>query len=232
MSRPLARFGVLTDIQTASNIGIRQNHSKTEFRYYENSLLLATKASKWFQSSDVDFCVHLGDLIDLANTEPAIDDCAGALERTLSALRQNQSTWHFLIGNHELYTFSRPLLLKELANPIFPQLPIKRLSHYYSFSPCDRVLIIILDSYDISRNGCRTREEWQQYRAQRAAKASAHALYQQEIESIDALTDSLLDMDEKNKRYANNLLDRLNPNENKSAFLFSNFRWLVLCELC
>lgn len=86
------RFGLFTDVQYADRpmkIG----------RYYTNALQKTQKCIDAFNHERVDFCVHLGDLIDWPG-----DPAKGreALAAVMPVISQFHGDTYFLLGNHDV----------------------------------------------------------------------------------------------------------------------------------
>ncbi|KAF4655339.1 hypothetical protein FOL47_009477 [Perkinsus chesapeaki] len=160
-STVLFRFGVIADVQYADVDNVF-NYSHTKTRYYRRSAGALKQAIDWWNS----FCfiVNLGDLIDGRNKGLDCQDAAmGKVMLQVDALKCPKVV--HMIGNHELYCFTR----SDLSKPhIFPpsrspyclnrsaqlgcdEYPTKEpSSFYYSFKPADNWLVVVLDPYDTS----------------------------------------------------------------------------------
>ena len=156
------RIGLIADVQYA-DIDDVWNYMRTHKRKYRSTLIALANAITWWSETDIlDLVVDLGDAIDgYRNTDRAMG---------LHALRNVVREWHrlktakpevpilHLIGNHELYKFTREELTHGLAGTDFqcscpPQL--KHLSDrqesiYYSFPLRDNWRVVVLDPYDMS----------------------------------------------------------------------------------
>lgn len=94
------RFGLFTDVQYADrpmNIG----------RYYRNALRKTQKCIEAFHTERVDFCVHLGDLIDWPG-DP--DRGREALSTVMAEIRRFDGDTYFLLGNHDVDSVPVPEL--------------------------------------------------------------------------------------------------------------------------
>lgn len=101
-------------------------------RFYRNSIQKLTDAVSHFNSRNLKFCLHLGDLID--NTWTSFDDI-------LQPVRQSRHPFHQLLGNHDF----------EVADQFKLQVPqrMQMTARYSSFDqPGYRFLL--LDSNDVS----------------------------------------------------------------------------------
>ncbi|ESP01423.1 hypothetical protein LOTGIDRAFT_149678 [Lottia gigantea] len=150
-NQPLVTFAALSDLQYG-NFDDGYNFQKTKKRYYRNSLEIQKKAVKQWKemSPEVEFIVHLGDIIDGFNKRHGISQ--SSLDWVIKTFEKFR-VYH-LIGNHELYNFTRTELintplysagLKECQDFSSPNT-----SFYYTFLPHACFRIIVLDSYDIS----------------------------------------------------------------------------------
>jgi len=153
-------FGVIADIQYADRAD-GTNFAKTVTRRYRNALEITKTAVAdwnaystaegvpgWGASGEISFVAQLGDLIDGVNKAAGASE--SALRTVLSELHKapTQKFIH-LIGNHELYNFSRQDITRFLApNPPGGALPLD--SAYYAFSPHPQWSIVVLDPFDIS----------------------------------------------------------------------------------
>eukprot|EP00040_Diaphanoeca_grandis_P023626 m.128777 g.128777 ORF g.128777 m.128777 type:complete len:434 (-) comp29357_c1_seq1:374-1675(-) len=152
-STPLFQFGAIADVQYA-DVDDCYNFSRTQLRKYRATLDVVRRAAlDWNTKIDnLDFVVHLGDIID--------QQCFGrneshtCLERVLAAFKLTKKIpFVALIGNHELYNFSRAELEDLLALS-----PYAKNSAYYSFKPegtgqqktPNNWKVVVLDSYAIN----------------------------------------------------------------------------------
>lgn len=156
---PLFRFGVVADVQYADREDAL-NFSGSRLRRYRRSRELWDQAVKWFDEEEVDFIAQLGDFVDGCNRATP-GQGVKALQELLRPVEKGPPVLH-LIGNHELYNFSR----KEMEDGIpIPGLDLafrtsapeglqaeapSRTSSYYSFCPADGWRVCVLDPYEIS----------------------------------------------------------------------------------
>lgn len=138
-SNVLAKFGIISDTQYADADDSFDFHG-IQKRYYRNALVIARDASAHFLENDVSFVVQVGDLLDGKNGE---SKRATSLQAMREALQVDKLQIHNVVGNHELYLWSRSELLQTGA---FMSDPAKK-SWYYSFDAHDTLRIIILDSF-------------------------------------------------------------------------------------
>eukprot|EP01064_Diplonema_japonicum_P036658 TRINITY_DN8320_c0_g1_i1.p1 TRINITY_DN8320_c0_g1~~TRINITY_DN8320_c0_g1_i1.p1 ORF type:complete len:356 (+),score=88.01 TRINITY_DN8320_c0_g1_i1:42-1070(+) len=138
--KPLSKFGLIADIQTA-DVDDAWNFSKTASRSYRGALQALGRAVDSWHSSGVDFVVNLGDIIDQVN------ETNGDSRRILALVLQHFSrldvpVWH-LVGNHELYNFTRDELLD-----LIPGIANNGCM-YHDFTPAKGWRAVVLDSYDV-----------------------------------------------------------------------------------
>jgi len=150
-------FGLLSDIQYADADDGATFDGATA-RHYRNSLAICQEASKFFRATSSSgaplFCVQLGDVLDAkAKQAGQQKEC---LERVL-AITSGKTPgidWHFLVGNHDLYCFSR----QEIFDGGFIPEPYRSAGCsptrlFYSFCPRPGFRVVILDPYEISTLG-------------------------------------------------------------------------------
>ena len=86
------KFGLIADTQFA-------DRPKSIGRYYRNALVKTRKAVDAFLREKVEFCVHLGDVIDWPNQpEKALE----ALNQFIPVMKGVGAPVHYVIGNHDL----------------------------------------------------------------------------------------------------------------------------------
>lgn len=142
--RHIFSFGVIADVQYAdADDGV--NFEKTKTRRFRNGLKILQSAAEWWkaQSTPLECIVQLGDLIDgRCKSNQMSDRC---LEEALEAIRLSgiPRVLH-LIGNHELYNFTRDELSKRLNTT-----PNNGPSWYYTI-PTPGWRLIVTDPYQIS----------------------------------------------------------------------------------
>lgn len=159
------RFGAIADIQYA-DVENRRG------RNYRGTLEVASRAVQFFnESQHLDFLLHAGDIVDFYNTDGefagdggrATSNAVGAVMSRLSqALCPNLVS---LIGNHEMYNWSREELLSGIsweakpfdksnshskAQGILRFCPEGSSDLWFQFTPCKGWCCIVLDPYDIS----------------------------------------------------------------------------------
>ncbi|XP_041359652.1 manganese-dependent ADP-ribose/CDP-alcohol diphosphatase-like [Gigantopelta aegis] len=150
---PVLTFGIIADVQYADEDNGR-NFLKTRTRYYRNSLnILHNAVNHWRQVKPrVDFILQLGDHIDGICKRKGSDV---GLRTALGPLISFGKPVYHVIGNHELYNFSREQFIgtelfsagrEECDSPAVGCL-------YYSFQPHPAVRVVALDCYDVSLIG-------------------------------------------------------------------------------
>ena len=164
---PAFTFGLLADIQYV-DMDDKPNFTGTQWRRYRNSLVVADDAVSYFNEHDLDFVLHNGDIIDHQCAFDFETDAFKPKEETMDQLGQVMSVlskskcrdWHFTVGNHELYNFTREELRDGVVAPGDDvSLPFKcandKGNFHYSFSPSSGWRVLVLDAYDVSiyRNG-------------------------------------------------------------------------------
>eukprot|EP00400_MALV-I_sp_L67-5_P000169 gene169-903_t len=111
------KFGLIGDIQYADTED-GTDFSGTQRRYFRGSLETTEKAVETWNKEKVNFIVQLGDIIDgrCAKIPGESDKC---LARVLDALNKASCPRYDLIGNHELYNYSRKKLAScEIAGDV------------------------------------------------------------------------------------------------------------------
>jgi len=156
-SKPL-RFAAIADIQFA-DIESRRG------RYYRESLGVTQRSAKFFnEHGGLDFFLHAGDLVDFYNTVDEFADdrgrqTASAVADVMTHLDEVRAPHSvFLIGNHELYNWSREELLSGVpwqkpergSSGVLRFCPEGSGELWHSFSPCAGWHCIVLDPYDVS----------------------------------------------------------------------------------
>eukprot|EP01128_Nolandella_sp_AFSM9_P009459 TRINITY_DN6059_c0_g1_i1.p1 TRINITY_DN6059_c0_g1~~TRINITY_DN6059_c0_g1_i1.p1 ORF type:complete len:342 (-),score=58.73 TRINITY_DN6059_c0_g1_i1:52-1005(-) len=139
---PLFTFGIVADPQYA-DVEDGWDFRKTAKRRYRNSLNVMSRARAKWQSEGANVVLQLGDIIDgLAKEENGTISSTIAVNKVL-AFFEGFKTYH-LIGNHELYNFTRD----EMASVLNNRTPTGE--SYYSFSPTPGWRFVALDSFELS----------------------------------------------------------------------------------
>ena len=169
--KPLASFGLLTDIQYA-DCDDGMSFDKARHRYYRNSLKLVRQAVEHWKKYEEEskqklkFVIQLGDLID-GKSIPLPGSSLGAMNTVLSELNKlvddepaQPSTPPRLLhigGNHEMYNFKRKELLELPLNTSrfldSNKSNSPNLANYYSYEVSDKLRLICLDFYEFSALG-------------------------------------------------------------------------------
>jgi len=156
VSEPKCTFGVLADIQYA-DVDNDMNFEKTKVRYFRRSIqLVKTAVVDWLAGpKNIQFILQLGDLIDGRNANQGTSK--SALNTVRKQLTKAGVPVYHILGNHELYNFSRTELSLDswfnvtsnddtcVINP--------GSSTNYHFSPADGFRIVVLDQYEFSLLG-------------------------------------------------------------------------------
>jgi len=136
-------FGVIADIQYA-DADDAYDFSGKQKRSYRNSLEIVKKAATVWRENGVEFVAQLGDIIDSRAKEHKGSELE--CEKVLRELNKSGCK-HLvnIIGNHELYNFSRKELDKRLGIRMNG-------STWYSYKPWEDVPLrmVILDGYEVS----------------------------------------------------------------------------------
>ena len=156
---PLLSIGVIADVQYA-NSDNGSDFKKTVVRRYRNSLrLLEAAVNDWTTQQEtlgypVQLLVQLGDLLDgrCQEANGDRDECLHAVMAQFHRFDDDTDALRVdIIGNHELYNFSR----EELRNPAgllhtarFDEL-LQQPSTYYSVVPCAGLRLVIIDAFEI-----------------------------------------------------------------------------------
>ena len=85
-------------------------------RFYRESLGKLREAVQSFKQAKVDAVIELGDLIDSADSQSAVDELR-FLEKVMTELRTVEAPRGFTIGNHCLTKVARPDFLRAVGQP-------------------------------------------------------------------------------------------------------------------
>ncbi|XP_052070348.1 LOW QUALITY PROTEIN: uncharacterized protein LOC127709056 [Mytilus californianus] len=140
------KFGLVADLQYA-NIEDGYNWNRTRKRYYRSAIGLLRKAMKDWKQNDVKFIFQLGDLID--GFCKRIEEPTVCLNRILDIFDEEKMPVLHVVGNHELYNFSKDSLYK---SRLFKSLPPTNKA-YYTLQPCEGLKVCVLNIYEISALG-------------------------------------------------------------------------------
>ena len=157
---PLFSFVLIADVQYA-DVDNGQNYSKTKYRYYRNSINLLGDAIKAWNSRcpKPSFMFQLGDLIDGQNKRHKGMSLSSWKKATKTLSHFEGKVYH-TFGNHEYYNFTH----KEIAQ-MLPSMTLSRNEDAglievrnqprlrYSFSPHEKFIFVVLDTYEIGMLG-------------------------------------------------------------------------------
>eukprot|EP00966_Prymnesium_polylepis_P151977 3510527-Prymnesium_polylepis.1 len=152
-------FGVIADVQWA-DVDDGFSYDRTVRRCFRGALQQLQAAAQWWAAAGTPtFVAQMGDLIDgqnaaLGKSEAALDAALEALGRVdcpkvsrfeMCCARECRrdavvlvaAAQLHLLGNHELYNFSREELARRLGGPTF----------YYSMVPAAGFRVVVLDSF-------------------------------------------------------------------------------------
>ena len=157
MSKALFSFGIIADVQYA-DIDDGYDFSKTRRRYYRDALCkLKSAVGSWkTHEPQISFILQLGDIVDGHNKR--FKQSEKALNSVIHALNQIDCPCYNLVGNHELYNYSRESLCK---TPLFSSTSVtcmdeeekEKVKFYHQFSPYQGYRVIVLDSFNFSTLG-------------------------------------------------------------------------------
>lgn len=157
--QPVFRFGIVADVQYADREDA-YNFSGTRLRRYRQAKEIWEESVQWWLEEKVNFIAQLGDLIDGSNRENDMGICA--LQTILRPLGKAAPPTLHLVGNHELYNFTRNALEAGIKVPgislrysvaapkVLNADDTRPGRAYYSFRPCAGWRVCVLDPYDIS----------------------------------------------------------------------------------
>ncbi|PSC71873.1 manganese-dependent ADP-ribose CDP-alcohol diphosphatase-like [Micractinium conductrix] len=150
--QPLFRFGLLSDVQYADKEDGASFHGTP--RFYRYALQQLDRAIDACLQIDVDFAIHLGDIVDYHNTtlppceETGVSRSEKALREVLHHFDRLQKPTLHLLGNHCLYNHPREELNKRLQITQFQQGVVPH--SYYAVRPAPGWRFLFLDGYDVS----------------------------------------------------------------------------------
>ena len=137
-------FGVIADVQFVDADDATDFTGKQHRRYRNSLQVLRKGVERWSAGGGVDFVVQLGDLVDgkAKANGTALADCETVVEELEKCKSKSLIN---IIGNHDLYNFTRP----ELDARLHTQRDGKT---WYSFKPVQDspLRVTVLDSYDMS----------------------------------------------------------------------------------
>ncbi len=144
--KPLAVFGIITDVQYADH---PDKVSNGTMRYYRSSLKHINRAVNSWKSEDLTsfkLILQLGDLIDGKCQRYSY----AALNKVLKEfeLMSDCQLLH-IWGNHEMYNFSRFRLTKTPLNTARILNQFKNGGNYFTYDASDKIKLICLDYYEL-----------------------------------------------------------------------------------
>eukprot|EP00929_Paragymnodinium_shiwhaense_P113588 TRINITY_DN81874_c0_g1_i1.p1 TRINITY_DN81874_c0_g1~~TRINITY_DN81874_c0_g1_i1.p1 ORF type:complete len:360 (-),score=47.85 TRINITY_DN81874_c0_g1_i1:91-1170(-) len=140
------RVGLIADVQYA-DAEDGSDYAKTEIRHFRNALKILSNAVKTWNAEGVDTLVQLGDIIDGINSKAGQSEAA--LQSVLNVFNQCTARRRFdLVGNHELYNFSK----EDLPSRLNCTCPSSG-KFYYSAPLSGSWEAIFLDPYEIALMG-------------------------------------------------------------------------------
>lgn len=158
------RFGLISDIQYCDTDDAA-SYSGREWRNYRNVLKVVREGIMDWNKRDIQFVVNLGDMIDGKNNESKKSQQAICLVLDEFKRLPERTTIINLIGNHELYNFTR-VQIQDFINKANPYTSSKG-SSYYTFrpvpNPAAKWVVIVLDSYQ--EHTINVKEDSPQYQA-------------------------------------------------------------------
>jgi len=163
--QPLARIGLIADIQHADIADARSDYGRT--RYYRDALQKCRLAAEDWTAEGCLLAVNLGDTVD----RRAEDGAKAALDRVLSALQPFKQLVH-VMGNHDLSAlpsedWDRLQSCKHLSGLEVEQ----GNGEYRDVRISTGWRMILLDTYDVSIKRCR--EQGRQMRKNLLKEAQA-----------------------------------------------------------
>ena len=145
---PLLKFGLISDTQYVdADDGATFDGSTV--RRYRHSLEILRKAVDYFKSEALSFCVLLGDAIDAKAGHLGI--AGHCLDIVLDLTSTTGCPWNIVLGNHDLKSISRPVLLEKFI-PSVAKACCDSEKMYYDFidEKSSNFRFIFLDGYDVS----------------------------------------------------------------------------------
>ena len=138
--------GVITDIQYA-DCDDGTNYNQTKRRFYRSSVDKLLSALNYW-NGNVQHVLQLGDVIDGRNKNT--NKSESSFKQVVDTFRKYDGQIHHVIGNHELYNFSRESLRQKM---FYPTVSNENDGIYYDFTVNSHYRFVILDCYEISTIG-------------------------------------------------------------------------------
>ena len=161
---PAFTFGLLADIQYV-DVDDKPNFTGTQWRRYRNALVVAGDGEVLQPAPELDSCCTTATSsttsarLTSRRTRSPKHEAMSALGEVMSVLSEARcENWHFTVGNHELYNFTRDELRDGVSAP-GATLPFRCADangdFFYAFKPSAGWRVLVLDAYDVSiyRNG-------------------------------------------------------------------------------
>jgi manganese-dependent ADP-ribose/CDP-alcohol diphosphatase len=144
---PLFEFGVVADPQYV-DIEDGTNYDKSLTRRYRQSFQTFCEASRSFKDVSTVCNMVLGDTLDGKAGNLLIHD--KCLQEIIDESHNvDPGKWHFVVGNHDLYCFTRSELRELLYSHVVFGDKSGSDGLYYEFSPYHGSRFVVLDSFDI-----------------------------------------------------------------------------------
>lgn len=160
VQKPLFSFALITDVQFA-DIENGYSYDKTRRRFYRNSIRLLTDAVKeWNQMSPSPaFLIQLGDLIDGKNNKHE-GMSVSSWQKCVDALSTFHGPIYHVFGNHDFYNFTHSEFAEMLPGMTLQNNgPLDHARLRYTFSPHEKYMFTVLDTYEVSMLGYNKDEE-------------------------------------------------------------------------
>jgi hypothetical protein len=163
-TNPDFSFGIIGDTQFCYDEDGMQFGDPSRVRRYSASLPKFETAVKYFKDQaklgPLPCCILLGDVVDGktkrdGNSNEAMEEFRQVLNRS-NGIDNIDPTWHFIVGNHDLYSFTREDIYNNefyIPNYIRSQGNCNSKRLYYSFKPFKGYRFIVLDPFEISTCG-------------------------------------------------------------------------------
>lgn len=144
-------FGLIADVQYA-DMDDGTNYARTRKRFYRASLDLLKQAVSHWQTQHIAFVLQLGDLIDGWNKRRGGDQIAmSALKTALAPFKQLTCPTYHMVGNHDLYNFTRRQCLTfDLNSAAMKGVSAgKEDGLHYSVVVHPHLKVVVLDTYEV-----------------------------------------------------------------------------------
>eukprot|EP01063_Lacrimia_lanifica_P033419 TRINITY_DN5931_c0_g1_i2.p1 TRINITY_DN5931_c0_g1~~TRINITY_DN5931_c0_g1_i2.p1 ORF type:complete len:339 (+),score=111.66 TRINITY_DN5931_c0_g1_i2:57-1073(+) len=145
MAAPLCRFGVIADVQYA-DIDDRTSFCGRYHRRYRGALDALRRAVAAWAAEGCSFVMDLGDIID--QTNEAEGTVAQAVAAVVNEFEKLQAPHYHLVGNHELYCFTRDEMKAAIPRIAAPGDAPSSGAFYHAFSPAPGWRVLVVDGYD------------------------------------------------------------------------------------